>query len=109
MADFTPVPAGTPAAAALVLRGPDPDIVSVVGTNFQVMVSANCGERPGPLANKRLVAYSTTCGQFRRTLFTRDAALLSQPAYRVAASPSKFEENVEQLVTDGMDNAMPLG
>ena len=54
MTDFTPVPAGTPAAAALVLRGPDPDILSVAGTNFQVMVSANCGERVGPVANQRL-------------------------------------------------------
>ena len=52
MADFTPVPAGTPAAAALVLRGPDPDIVSVVGTNFQIMVSANCGERPWAIGQR---------------------------------------------------------
>ena len=95
MADFAPVPAGAPPAGALVLRGPDPDIVSVVGTNFQAMVSSNCGERAGPLANQRVVAYSTAIGQFRKSLFTRDDALLDSAASRVAVNPSKLDANVE--------------
>ena len=55
------------------------------------------------------MAYSTACGQFRKSLFTRDNAMLSQAAHCVAVNPSKFEENVEQLVNDGMNNALPLG
>ena len=106
MADFAAVQPGTAPAAALVLRGPDPDIVSAVGTNFQAVVSSNCGERAGRVANQRVVvAYSTVSGQFCKSLFTRDDTLLNSAAHRVAVNPAKFDATVEQLVIDGMTPA----
>ena len=66
MTTFTPVPLGTPAAAALNLRGTDPDVLYVVGTDFQTSLGCVIGERTA-VGGQRVVQYSSSCGAMAKT------------------------------------------
>ena len=103
MSTFTRVPAGTPAAAALTLRGADPDVLYAVGTDLQTSIGYVIGER-NAMAGQRVVQYSSTCGAMAKCFFSRDNAFLDLPAHLTAMSPDKFAPAATQLVADGMPN-----
>ena len=60
--DFTPVPPGTAPAAAVLLRGPDPDVTVATGDEFDVVLGAAVGSRNAPVAGQRLTPYSAAAG-----------------------------------------------
>ena len=60
MTDFTPVPPGTGAAAALALRGSDPDVIYTPASNFSNTVGVSMGQRNGA-ADQMLLQYSSSC------------------------------------------------
>eukprot|EP00966_Prymnesium_polylepis_P042253 981683-Prymnesium_polylepis.1 len=62
MTTFTPVPPGTPAAAALNMRGADPDVLYAIGSDFQTSVGYVIGERNALVGGQRVVQYSSACG-----------------------------------------------
>ena len=60
MTDFTPVPPCTAAAAALTLRGSNPDIAYAPASNFANPVGVSMGQRNG-VAGQMLLQYSSSC------------------------------------------------
>jgi hypothetical protein len=70
--DFSPVPAGTDAAQALTLRGPDTDVVYSIADSFHTVMSAAPHARPGVAANQRRASFSRVGGALAGDLFTRD-------------------------------------
>ena len=76
--DFTAVPAGTAAPAALVLRGADHDVEFAVASRFNSILgdAVNAANAAG-VANAKAAPYSDVAGLITSFLFTADAAVLS--------------------------------
>ena len=78
--NFPPVPPGTDAAAALGLRGPDPDVTVATADTFITTLGHALNARPGPVANTTLAKWSAVMGALVGGMFTSDAAVLDQVA-----------------------------
>ena len=106
--DFTPVPAGTAPAAALTLRGPDPDLVYLVADPMHTVLSDAFHARNGVAANQRLARYSRAGGILAGGLFTRDPAVLAAVAGLAVVAPAKLHAHFLQLTNDGLPIVNPL-
>ena len=108
--DFAPVPPGTAPAAALVMRGPDPDLIFAVGDPFDVSLSAALYARPGVLANQKAAPYSRVAGALAGGLYTRDPAVLASCPTAFAIGPARLRAHWLRLTQDGLthDSALSL-
>ena len=90
--DFSAVPAGTAAPAALALRGADHDVEFAVASRFNAILgdALNATNALG-VANTKAVAYSDLAGAITCFLFTSDAAVLSSVLWQNVISPAKLQ------------------
>ena len=73
--DFDAVPANTPPAQALVLRGADPDICYPPGHRYHTMCGVANAER-NLAGGQHAVFYSDIAGEIVNYMFASDAAVL---------------------------------
>ena len=106
--DFVPVPAGTADAAALTLRGSDPDIVFAQTSGFNTTLGDALAAQPGAAAADRQAAYSDVAGALTGGLFTRDPLVLQSLVHAAVVGPAKLYATFLRLVHDGLDDATPL-
>jgi len=105
--DWTPVPPGTPAAAALVMRGPEHDVVVDAAHQF-VCHLLRCFHlaftkpivAPGA-AGSRLIQYSTLLGVHGGHLYTEDNGVLMQSTSQVVILPARVEASRARYVAEG--------
>ena len=75
---FSAVPAGTLAPAALQLRGADPDVEHPAGSPYIAMMGATHNARAAVAANNfRATSWSATAGTIVNYMFTDDQAVLA--------------------------------
>ena len=108
--DFAPVPPGTAPAAALALRGSDPDLLFAAADSFDVTLSAALHARPGVLANQKAIPYSRVAGALADGLYTRDPVVLMACPTAFVVGPAKLRAHWLRNVQDGLpdDSAMSL-
>ena len=76
---FAPVPAGTLPAAALAMRGGDPDVEFPTGSPFDVMLgTALNAYNAVATANHKAVPYSAVAGVIVTYMYSDDAAALAR-------------------------------
>merc|ERR1711865_45166 len=78
--DFVPVPAGTAPAAALALRGADPD-VDMAANDSYATVLGNASLARNQAGGRKRLCYSNVSGCLSGHLFTRDPLVLASPLH----------------------------
>ena len=90
--DFSAVPAGTAAAAALALRGADHDIEFAATSKINVVLGDALNATDAVAhANYKAAPYSDVAGLITSFLFTSDAAVLAAILWQDVISPAKLE------------------
>ena len=91
--DFVAVPPGTAAPAALVLRGPDPDLELAPGDDFITAIGAALGARITGGGARRSTLYSSVSGILSGFFHTDNPALLASFLHLQGPSPLRAEES----------------
>ena len=106
--DFTPVPAGTLAPAALVLRGSDHEVQFQSADSFHTVTSTTLYARDGPVANSKLARYSRVGGLLAGYFFTSDPGVIHALLHRKVVGPIKLRALWLRLVHDGLPDDAAL-
>ena len=106
--DFTPVPVGTLAPQALVLRGGDHELQYQSTDSFHTVASKTLYSRDGPVANAILARYSRVGGLLGSYFFTSDPGVLHALIHLGVVAPLKLRALWLRLVHDGMPDDAAL-
>ena len=104
---FTPVPAGTPAAQALILRGAEHDILvdatHISVSNWSAVTKPVAA--PGAPAD-RLIQHSLICALLGGSLFTEDLNVLLTSTAMAVVQPNKLDDSMNRYIADGFDDSV---
>ena len=89
--NFTAVPPGTPAAAALALRGGDPDLEFPTAHAYERALGVAHGTRNAAAANTKAACWSEAAGAILPFLVTRDPLVLAQDMCRSLLGPGRID------------------
>ena len=102
--NFAPVPAGTPPAQALVLRGADPDLELAPGGAYVQYLGNTQHATNGIAPNTRALPWSTVAGTISGYLFTADATVLATGFFTEVPTGAALE-TAFNFITQNMGGA----
>ena len=106
--NFSTVPPGTPAPAALILRGGDHDIEYLGGTAYANALGATHLQRIAAGANTFGTPYSSCAGAAVEFMLTNDAGVLASFHTQIHVLPAKLQAAYAYLLSQPQLQAAPL-
>ena len=101
--DLVAVPAGTPAAQAFLLRGPDPLIRVPPGAQIFTCLGVALRAVSVPGGQAHTVPFSSVAGALAGYLLCDLPALLSRLLHEIAPAPAKLQQVFDYFVAQGLD------
>ena len=102
--NFAPVPAGTPAAQALVLRGADPDLEFAPASAYNQYLGITQHATNGIAPNTRALPWSTVAGTVSGYMFTVDPNVLATGLFTEVPTGAALE-TAFNFITQNMGGA----